>query len=416
VALRRFAVYNAPPLSSVTVHGGMMVLALRNQVIAIDAVGGNGAAHEGILWTHNLGDQIGSFQTNQGIYSRPIPVPWGGTRQVPEDTYGRRYGEIGPVLDSGVCFQRLRDLYCVDPLTGKTLWVRKNVGLGNQLFGDGELLFVAPSGHDDTMVLRASTGEQLGMRSVPPFEQRMLSTGRRVMCWEPQGGGHLLAMRDPWEEKLLWSFKFAQGSKAAMVGEEVVAVLETDGALSIISLPDGKALVQTKIEPEKTLIGIHLLRAGDRYLLITNSSGPIDPNAPARPVASADSYPMVNGRVYAFDAASGKSLWPAPAIVEHYGLVTNQPSQLPLLVFVVQTNQRRGPGRREPTTSVLCIDKETGRVVFEKEGLPQTIFGNLQLSGDPERNTVTLALPPKVIELTLTDEAITETKPDGASD
>jgi hypothetical protein len=85
-------------------------------------------------------------------------------------------------------------------------------------------------------------------------------------------------------------------------------------------------------------------------------------------------------------------------------------------VFVVQTNQRRGPGRREPTTSVLCIDKETGRVVFEKEGLPQTIFGNLQLSGDPERNTVTLALPPKVIELTLTDEAITETKPDGASD
>ncbi|MEX2112746.1 MAG: PQQ-binding-like beta-propeller repeat protein, partial [Pirellulales bacterium] len=200
-ALRRFTVYNAPPLSSVTVHGGVLVLALRNQVVAIDGLGGGSPADDGILWTHDLGDQIGSFQTNQGVYSRPIPVPWGGTRQVPEDTYGRRYGEIGPVHDGGVAFQRLRDLHCVDPLSGKTLWLRKNVGLGHQLFGDGELLFVAPAGQEDTLVLRAATGEELGVRSLPPFEQRMLTSGRNVLCWEPHGAGHTLTMRDPWAEE-----------------------------------------------------------------------------------------------------------------------------------------------------------------------------------------------------------------------
>ena len=64
-------------------------------------------------------------------------------------------GSIGPVNDEGVCFQRLHDLICVDPLSGKTLWVRKGLGIGNDLFGDGELLFVAPPGESDTMVLRA---------------------------------------------------------------------------------------------------------------------------------------------------------------------------------------------------------------------------------------------------------------------
>ncbi len=415
VALRRFTVYNAPPLNSVTVHGGMLVLALRNQVVAIDALGGGSPADGGILWTHDLGDQIGSFQTNQGIYSRPIPVPWGGTRQVPEDTYGRRYGEIGPVHDGGVYFQRLRDLYCVDPLSGKALWVRKNVGLGHQLFGDEELLFVAPAGSEDTLVLRAATGEELGVRSLPPFEQRMLTSGRNVLCWEPKGPEHTLTMRDPWAEEALWSFTFAQGAKAAMVANDAVGVLEPGGAFTLVALSDGKPLVQTQLEAVKSLIGIHLVRAEDRYLLITNSSAPIDPSAPTRPVAGADSYPMVNGRVYAFDAQTGKPAWPAPAIVQHYGLVTNQPSRVPLLVFVVQMHRPRGPGRREPTTSVLCIDKRTGRVAYQNESLPQTNVGNVELSGDPARHTVTVVLPPKVIELTLTDEAIADEPADAAS-
>ncbi len=403
-SMRRFTVYNAPPLSSVTAHGGMLVLALRNQVMAIDAMRGENPTDDGILWTHDLGDQIGSYQTSQGIYSRPVPVPWGGTRQVSEDTYGRRYGDVGPVTDSGVYFQRLRDLYCVDPLSGRLLWVRKGVGLGNQVFGDEELLFVAPAGHEDTLVLRAATGELAGHRSVPPFEQRMLTVGRRVLCWEPQGARHTVTMRDPWAEKELWSFTFAQGAKAAIFSEEAVAVLEPDGAFTLISLEDGRPLVKTQLEPEKSLLGIFLRRVGDQYVLITNSSAPIDPASPTRPVVGADSFPIVNGRVYAFDVHTGKPNWPAPAIVEHYGLATSQPSRLPFLVFVVQTQQRRRPGSREASTSVLCIDMRTGRVAYQNESLPQTMIGNLEMSGDPARNTVTLVLPPKVLELTLSDE------------
>ncbi|MEX2112747.1 MAG: hypothetical protein WD845_06145, partial [Pirellulales bacterium] len=213
----------------------------------------------------------------------------------------------------------------------------------------------------------------------------------------------------------LWSFSFAQGAKAAMVADDAVGVLEPDGAFTLVGLSDGKAIVQTNLEPEKTLIGIHLQRAEDRYLLITNASAPIDPSAPTRPVAGADSYPMFNGRVYAFDAQTGKSAWPTPAVVQHYGLVTNQPSRLPLLVFVVQIHRPRGPGRRDPTTSILCIDKRTGRVAYQNEKLPQTMVGNVELSGDPARHTMTVVLPPQVIELTLSDEAVADEAPEAAS-
>jgi hypothetical protein len=309
LSARRFNVYAAPPVSQVSIHGGLLVLSMSDQVIAIDTMRAGGRSTNNVLWTHDLADQIGGYRTSQGVYSRPIQVAWGGTRYVPEDTYTRRYGGIGPLGDQGVYFQRLRDLYCVDPLTGQTQWRRKNVGLGNQLFGDDELLFVAPPGEGETLVLRASTGEKLGTRRIVPFEQRMLAIGRFVLSWEAEAGRPTLAMRDPWEEKELWSHTFAAGAKAAMVAEEVVGVLMPDGEFSLLRLPDGKQLVKEKLEPETSLINIHLLASGDQYLLVTNSSARLEGPGKSRTIAGAANYPMVNGRVYAFDRLSRSTGW-----------------------------------------------------------------------------------------------------------
>jgi hypothetical protein len=91
-------------------------------------------------------------------------------------------------------------------------------------------------------------------------------------------------------------------------------------------------------------------------------------------------------------------------VVAQYGLVSNQPSQLPLLVFVRQLHRPGGAGAREPRSGVLCIDKRSGRVAYENEALPATMIGNVDITGDPLTHTITLTMPPQVIELTLTDE------------
>ncbi len=403
VATNRYG-YNAPPLSYVSVNGGLLVLSMSNQVMAIDTVRGSGNAANRILWSQDLSDQIGGFPTSQGIYSRPVPAPWGATRYVPEDTFLRRYGSIGPVTDDGVYFQRLRDLYCVDPLTGKTVWMRKNVGLGNQLFGDEELLLVAPPGDEDTLVLRASTGESLGARRIASFDKRMATVGRMVLSWEPEGAHQSMQMRDPWQGQTLWSHPVASGSKAALVSQEAVGVLQPDGMFALILLADGKKLVEQKLEPENSLIGIYILRSRDQYLLITNSAARNEPNSGVQPAPGGVNNPLVNGRVYAFDRQTGQKSWPAPAVVSQYGLIMNQPSQLPVLVLVRQLHRPSPSATRELKTSVLCIDKRTGRVAYEGDQLPLATGGNVELSGDPTAHTVTLTLASKAVELTFTDE------------
>jgi hypothetical protein len=212
---------------------------------------------------------------------------------------------------------------------------------------------------------------------------------------------------DPWDERVVWEHAFANGSKADLVSQDAVGVFEPDGKVSLITLPDGKLLVREQLEPEKGLVNIHLLRTGSQYLLVTHTAPRPEAAPGVQLVPNALSFPLVNGRVYAFDRATGKKSWPAPAVVTQYGMMTNQPSRLPLLVFVRQIQKPGAGGAREQHASVLCIDKRTGAIAYQNDQLPPIAVANFELTGDPARHTVTLSLPPKLIELTLTDEAAT---------
>jgi hypothetical protein len=383
-------------------------MSLGSQVVAIDGLRGSDQASNRVLWVADLGESVGGFPGGQSIYSRPIPLAWGGTRHVAEDALGRRYGALGPLSDEAVYFQRLRDLHCVDPLTGKPVWIRKNVGMGNQLFGDDELLFVAPTGEGDTLVLRSATGELLDKRRIVPFEKRMATIGRRVLSWEPQGTQVALQMRDAWQDQLLWSHTFAPGAKAALAGQDAVAVLQPDGQFSLVTLVDGKELVKERLEPENTLTAIQLLRSAGQYLLVTNSAVRNEPNVSVQPLPNAGNSPFINGRVYAFAADSGRKLWPAPAVISQYSMLPAQPSHLPVLVFVRQVSRPAQPPRADNRTSVLCIDKRSGRVAYENDQLPPPTITPAELVGDPIDHTVTLTMGQKLIELKFTDEAPAE--------
>ncbi len=399
----RFNGYNAPPLSYVSVNGGLLMLSTSNQLLAIDALRGPDSTSP-ILWSQDLSDQIGGFPTSQNIFSRPMQLAWGGTRYLPEDAMNRRYGTIGPINDDGVYFQRLRDLHCVDPLTGAAIWTRRNVGLGNDLFGDDELLFVSPTGDADSLVLRASTGELVGTRRIASADKRMLTLGRLVLSWEPAGGQHSLTMRDPWQDKTVWDYSFAAGSKAAIVSQEVIGILQPDGQFSLITLADGKLLAKEQLEPEKGLIGLYLLASPDEYLLVTNASAKPEQNMTVQSIPSAINSPIINGRVYGFSRTTGAKLWPAPVVVSQYGMLLTQPGQLPVLTFVRMVHRPRPPGGNDPKVGVMCIDKHTGRVVYNNDQLAAPTVGNLEINGDPEAHTVTIAITPSVVTLSYTDE------------
>ncbi len=60
---------------------------------------------------------------------------------------------FGPVNARMVCFQRMRNLVAVDPLTGDQLWVRQDVPQNSDVFGDEQYVFVLAPGKEEAAVL-----------------------------------------------------------------------------------------------------------------------------------------------------------------------------------------------------------------------------------------------------------------------
>lgn len=405
--VRRFSpartAYNVPSISYASGFGGLIILSTGTQLTAIDTLQGASSANR-VLWTIDLSDQIGGLGSMQTVTPRGVTLKWGGTRYVPEDGFGRRYGTIGPVTAGGVYFQRLHELHCVDPLTGKTIWVRKDVPLGLDLFGDDEyLLATPPNKASDTLVLRAATGELVGTRRTLPIEDRMTTLGRRVLTWQSLGGRQRLEMRDIVADEPQWSHEFASGSKASIIAQDAIGVFQPDGEFALVRLADGEQLTRKKLRKENMLLGIHLLPWDGGYLLATHTAAPAGSNRTVQPYPNAGDCPLLTGQIYAFDR-DGKSLWESPVSVSQHGLWLSQPPGLPVLVLMRQMTRPSPISSREPRMSVMCIDKRTGKAVYHEDDLQGTTVSSCAMTADPAASTVTIGLPNQQIRLTYTND------------
>ncbi len=140
-----------------------MLFSSNNSIYAIDTLRASaepqqqGSSDEtlppAVLWCHERNEQIPGVAVGQG-YRAGLSFGryYGSLRE------NRRFAALGPVTDHGVCFQRFRELVCVDPLTGQTQWVRRGLAKDCELFGDDEFLFVVPPKSKRAQVLRAADG------------------------------------------------------------------------------------------------------------------------------------------------------------------------------------------------------------------------------------------------------------------
>ena len=313
----------------------------------------------------------------------------------------------------------------MDPLSGDVLWIRRGVAPNSTLFGDEEFLFAVAPNEAEATVFRALDGKLLGKRKVPRFTmvtqilpdgstqptptvpgQSCIATlGRQLLVWNVQEGEAFLELSDPWEQRQIWPpRKLSSGAKFDMVGEEAVGVLEPDGHFVLVGLPDGRTIVDVKLERELLVASVSVFRSGDQYVLATSRSEPrARPNRVVQILPGNLSKPIGNGRVYSFDL-EGKMMWPEPVQIQQQHLLLNQPSRLPVLTFACRVYDQTRPGAAQNLLSAMCIDKRTGQVVYEGS-VPYTLnaFG---LSGDPQTNSVALRLSRQDVTLTFTDQPI----------
>lgn len=389
----------SPQVAHAKALGQLVFVHMGTEVIALSALRSSSRSDDTLRWRTDIVQRLGDNDQNARTKVRLSSSPWGGMRTVVTDQAERPISPLGPCLATGVFVQKHRELMCLDPLTGDVLWTRSDLPAGCELFGDEEFLFVVPPDGKEMFVVNAIDGQDVGKRPILPGEQRWTSSGRRLLGWTGGDDRRNLRLYDAWSNKVLFQQEFPAGTRGAILNDQVLAVMQPDGQLQVISLLDGQPVVRVGVEAEPTLTSLYLQETDDGYLVVTNGQPRSAGVAQVDVVAGSANSQIINGRVYAFDRRTGKARWPIPASIEQFGLLLDQPSRSPLLVFM------RRPTKASNQSSLLCLDKRDGRIVFLKDEIPvQANFSEVVVR--PEQDKVVISMGARNYEFTVTSDPI----------
>jgi outer membrane protein assembly factor BamB len=409
-----YAVPNSNSLAA-KANGHLVVVNLGPEVVAVDALRASRGG-EALLWRQDAVDIDPNLQRNIYPQQRASTNPLVGSRFVSYDPNGKLNYNLAQVRGVGFCFQRGRQLICIDPITGQSLWERSPVPPQAEIFGDDELVFVADAKGEETLVLRAIDGALIKKCKIDPAERRWATSGRRVLAWQPAGNAIKVSLYDAWAGgNDLWSRQVAQGSRGGIIDGEEVAILEPGGQFTVVSLATGEVRFAAPLVAEPALAWIQVLRSRDQYLLLASQEVEQTNGILVQPLSNAGSQQTrMHGRVYAFSRATGKLQWPVPAFVAQHCLPAEQPAESPFLIFVrnrMDASRGNGPTK----ASVLALDRRDGRVVYDGDVCP-TPAASCDIFADPTKQLVNMTLFPqsnatKTVAFHLTDKPIAPQPP-----
>ena len=408
--------------------GRLLMVSAGWDVCAIDTLNTTPDGSPRLLWIKNLSnpDVLSSERLGEGPDLIPLKSLPPRLCQAAADFSDQ--ANLLQICNRGyVCLYRHRTLVAVDPLTGETLWVRRNAPASCDVFGDDRHLFLLSTDREDAVLLRADDGAEVGRCKVPrttvrqkmPDGQEQVNfsrlgdkcvacVGRKLLLWWPINGHRELVLIDPLEGRDEWPRRiFSAKAKIGVADDQAVGVMEPDGRFVLVSLPDGKTMADVKLEAAEPLVDINLFRSDKQYFLLTNSKPTATDAMPVQPLSNRRERslnPIFKGRLYAFDL-QGKLLWKEPTEIENQLLYSDRLCGLPVLVFASQRYERNANGRRgkwQPV--VVCVDKRSGRKVYE------TTFANrlgaFDVSCDEKEKTISLTMQKGAVVLTYTNDPI----------
>ena len=404
-------------LTSVDACGHLLILSMGTQVIALDtlATGDDGAPT--IAWHESL-DQLDLSLLGQRAFPLQIrnAQGWFGGTQF---GYGTGFAASSTVVlgESLVCLKHARSCVALEPATGRTLWKRDGISAQSAIFGDDQYVLIASPQSTEATVLDANDGAELQHCTIPPADQRLMTIGRKILCWEPHGEDPSkqefhLKLVDPLalgENRVIWGPHVFEGQsrpRPQMIDEESLAVFTANGMFQLIRLNDGERLVDTKIDGEKPISDVVVFPRESHYIVVANDNvNRHDPKRHVSPVTGVKSRRIGTARVLCFDS-EGKSVWENPVIVEDHCLPLVQPEKVPCLTFACMVRGTIPGQSRQGGAEVLCLDTRSGAVVAQER------FGHashtLEIVGAPDESLLEIRMQQETLSLLFTDEPIPE--------
>ena len=409
-------------LTGVDSCGHLLILSLGNQIIALDTLAMTEDGTPTIAWHETL-DQMDLLPQSR----RNVPVQlrngqnWLGA-QNPMAGGGHTSGTTFVVGEHLVCLKRSRSCTALDPATGNVLWERSDMSAQSLVFGDDRHVLITSPQTDEAIVLRAEDGAELKSCPIPPREQRLMTLGREILCWEPhtrQADNDpvrheelRLCLIDPLESdenRVVWgplSYDAKSKPRPQLVNHDLLAVFTPEGKFQLIRLTDGKVLIDTQIETKKSLSDIVVFPREGHYLVVANdNSSGRNPKRHVSPIGGLRSRRIGHAKVYCFDS-EGAPVWEQPTVVEDHSLPLVQPKKAPCLTFARMVRETTPGQPRETGAEVLCLDTRSGAIVAE-ERLARASHA-LEIVAVPEESKVEIRMQQETLSLLFTDEPIPE--------
>jgi len=357
------------------VQGHLMVYTHGHLVYGFDPIG-----HK-MLWQKNL---YGTGTPNP--QQQPsMSVDKDGTLElIYPGGFRMRLGRCGPVEPSYVCLQTRSGLMAIDPLNGDVLWKRSGIAGNVRLFGDADNVYMVEVQQDgslsSTQTFRARDG--VSVQKVTDFskayEHRIQMVGSRILVNDTEGDGNVaIRLYDVPTGKDVWKRTFSP--KAHVITAEsldVVGVVEPsrDNRATVFDLRTQKDVLVTRLM-DKDLDkvaegGFHLLEDDDHYYLTVNKPQDGNNNPWGGPWSALNGNMRcvpLTGRIYAYHRDTGKVDWWAD--LSNQMLILDHFREMPVLLFASRYNKvinmKGGMRRIQTETAVVCLDKRTGKLLYE---------------------------------------------------
>jgi len=315
-----------------------------------------------ILISHSLAER----RSPEPHPKRPL-LPNGRRFQSDFDPRGADGFLIG-LSDEAVFYQMDNRLIAADVETGTVIWTRTGATYAKSDATVDRLLTLHTTSND-AWLLRPLDGAVLQHHKGSPAEMPLGFRGTRRLSERNQGPDRkVFEMRDFDGDQVVWETQHPAGTLCSIIDQEVFAVLEPSGKLTIFNLESGKTIVNADLPLVRANGASEVLavqRFADRYLVFagipSDKSDLRSGTTFIRVGLSPDSTVAVDGSVCAVNQSDGHVAWSASVgqLAYDYG----QPVNVPVLVLASRQSVTNRFGMQR--LSALVLDKRNGRVVFE---------------------------------------------------
>ncbi|MGE3779366.1 MAG: hypothetical protein AB7F89_19415, partial [Pirellulaceae bacterium] len=383
--------------------GHVLFATFHGHVMAVPLMPSRLRDEDTVLWYEPLiptpGEAGGGVHSIQRTTQIPFDVQT--TDMIIANSSNQPLAVSGPMTRTGACYQKVRTLTCVEPLTGKTVWNRQDLEQGLLLFGDEEYVLAGSREQPSALLLDARDGRTLGRRTLPPADSTWTHCGRNVLAWEKLDGQLRVYLFDVAAQREIWSELVVDGTKGHLFEHDAVALLQPNGQLLLRSLLNDQVFVKSDIGPLAQLDSIRVRPSMDQWLVVVNDSPPTIQQRDGGP----PTLIPVNGQVVAFARPTGARLWQTPVTVRGYAILVEQPEDVPTLWLIRQQGSIQRPTSSSSTRAdVLCLDRRTGAVLVDRRDLASAGTMQLQVTADAARREIALHLAQLVIAVQFTTE------------